>query len=395
MMRLRAGWRWITARPLLADSLLALALFAVSPALVILLPREVWPPDLVAGVVWTAIGSVPIAIRRTYPWTAITAMAFYSVALILAGVDTQGVAILVLTYTAAAQLNVRASAVAIGVMWLPALVAAIGLERYRDQPMQLSLLAFVVFNLMVALLAYLAGRIVYTRRRYVQALQERARTAERTQQALADQAVADERRRIARELHDVVAHHVSVMAVLATASRRALPTDPRAADEALGTIEETSRTTLREMRRLLDVLRTEPDPVAELAPQPTLAALKTLVDQVRDAGLSVQLDAPVTPDIEPGLALTVYRITQEALTNVLKHGGPQARAEVRLRTDHGHLDLEVFDTGRGPTASTPTGHGLLGMRERVALYGGTLRTGARPGGGYRVYARIPLEEVTP
>jgi signal transduction histidine kinase len=218
MMRLGAGWRWITARPLLADSMLAFALFVVSPSLVVLLPREVWPPDLMAGVVWTAIGSIPIAIRRTHPWTAITAMAFYSVAVILAGIDTQGIAILVLTYTAAAHLGVRASVLALGVMWLPALVTAIGLGRYRDQPMQLSVLAFVVFNLMVALLAYLAGRIVYTRRRYVQALQERARTAERTQQALADQAVADERRRIARELHDVVAHHVSVMAVLASAT---------------------------------------------------------------------------------------------------------------------------------------------------------------------------------
>jgi signal transduction histidine kinase len=211
--------------------------------------------------------------------------------------------------------------------------------------------------------------------------------------------VADERRRIARELHDMVAHHVSVMGVLATASRRTLRRDPDAADEALATIEETGRTVLREMRRLLDVLRTEPDPYDPMTPHPGLSSLAGLVEQVREAGLPVTLttSGPVEgekPAMDPGVALTVYRIVQEALTNVLKHGGAQATAEVRLDVGSRWLALEVFDTGRGPARGSDgaIGHGLAGMRERVALYGGTLRTGPRPGGGYRVYARIPVKE---
>lgn len=394
MTRWRLTWVWITSRPLVADSLLAVGLFLLSPGLVVLLPREVWPEDLAGAVIWSAIGSVPIAIRRRWPWIAVLAMAGYSELLVVAGVETAGLAILVITYTAAAHLSVRESGLALAMLWLPALITSTALGRFTEQPMQLSPLAFVLFNTMMALVAFLAGRIAFTRRRYVLALVERARTAERTQVALAERAVADERRRIARELHDVVAHHVSVLAVLATGSRRALRSDPDAADEALATIEETSRTTLRELRRLLDVLRTDPEPAGELEPQPGLARLENLIDQVREAGLDVALRlTPTGQPLEPGLALTVYRIVQEALTNVLKHAGPLATAEVRLDIAPYHLILEIFDTGRGPIGGTiRAGHGLVGMRERVALYGGTLRTGPRPGGGYRVYARIPIEE---
>lgn len=270
----------------------------------------------------------------------------------------------------------------------------------HDAVARLSLPTFLTFNTMAAIVAYLTGRIVFTRRRYVAALVERATAAEQNQQALAAQAVGDERRRIARELHDVVAHHVSVMGVLATGSRRMLRKDPAAADEALATIEETGRTALREMRRLLDVLRTEPEPPDPLTPQPGLAGLVPLVEQVREAGIEVSLRNQITgrwPGLDPGVALTVYRIVQEALTNVLKHGGADATAEVRLDLDGDWLTVEIYDTGRGLTAPgrypSPLGHGLLGMQERVALFGGTLRTGPRPGGGFRVYARIPLEEA--
>jgi signal transduction histidine kinase len=169
---------------------------------------------------------------------------------------------------------------------------------------------------------------------------------------------------------------------------------PEAADEALTTIENTSRTTLREMRRLLDVLRTDAEPAAELAPQPGVAGIDALVEQVRDAGLPVTLRVDGEPaGLDPGVALTVFRIVQEALTNAIKHAG-RATAEVRLRFGVYWLTVEVCDDGRGPTpGGAPIGHGLVGMRERVALYGGTLRTGPRPGGGYRVYAKIPVEQV--
>jgi signal transduction histidine kinase len=233
---------------------------------------------------------------------------------------------------------------------------------------------------------------VHHRRAFVAALEGRARDAEENQRTVAERAVAEERRRIARELHDMVAHHVSVMGVLATASRRTLRRDPDAADEALATIEETGRTALREMRRLLVILRSDQEPAGELAPQPGLGHLSGLVEQVREAGLPVTLTVDGDDgSLDAGVSLTVYRIVQEALTNALKHAGA-AVADVRLEIGTYWLTLDVSDTGRGPRLdSGRLGHGLLGMRERVTLYGGTLRTGPRPGGGFRVSARIPVE----
>jgi signal transduction histidine kinase len=258
---------------------------------------------------------------------------------------------------------------------------------------------------MIAMICFFVGRVVHTRRAYTEALEQRAATAEANQRALAAQAVAEERRRIARELHDLVAHHVAVMGVLATGARRTAGRDPAAADEALATIEQTGRTVLREMRRLLEVLRSDSEPAApewpgagvdgELAPQPTLAALEAMVEQVQEAGLPVTLQVDGDPGrLDPGMALTVYRVVQEALTNVLKHAGP-ATAQVRIARHDASLHLEVFDTGRGPApgGGDGVGHGLVSMRERVHLLGGTLRAGPRPGGGFRVYAKIPTDQL--
>jgi len=244
-----------------------------------------------------------------------------------------------------------------------------------------------------AVASFFVGRTAYNRRAYTTSLEARARTAEENQQVLAERAVADERRRIARELHDVVAHHVSVMGVLAAGARRVLTREPDAADEALRTIEQTGRATLREMRLMLSVLRTDAEQDVELAPQPGLAGIEAVVEQVREAGLPVTLRVIGEPGrLDPGVALTVHRIVQEALTNTLKHAG-DAAAGVRLEIGHQWVELEVFDTGRGPgLAARQVGHGLLGMRERAALYGGILYTGPRPGGGFRVYARIPVEQ---
>ena len=278
-------------------------------------------------------------------------------------------------------------------IWAPALLAAL-LTPSPASPTELSP-AYVAFTqVLLTLVCFFVGRTVHARRASTRALEERARVAEENQRSLADQAVADERRRIARELHDVVAHHVSVMGVLATGARRVLSRDPDGADGALHTIEETSRTTLRELRRLLDVLRTDAEPAAELSPQPGLAGIEALVEQVREAGLPVSLRVDGTPGpLDPGVALTIFRIVQEALTNALKHAGT-ATAQVRLSFGIYWLIVEVFDTGRGPVPDAGRlGHGLVGMRERVALYGGTLRTGPRPGGGYRVYAKLPMEQL--
>jgi signal transduction histidine kinase len=243
---------------------------------------------------------------------------------------------------------------------------------------------------LVLLDCFSVGRTVFTRHAYTRALEERARTAESSREASAREAVLEERRRIARELHDVVAHHVSVMGVLATGARRALHRDPESADEALATIEATGRATLREMRRLLDVLRNDGESDAVL--QPGLAGLEALVEQVREAGLDVELVVRGTPrPLGPGIDLTVYRIVQEGLTNALKHAGP-ASATVSLDFRPTAIALRVDDNGAGSGARTDyPGHGLVGMRERVSLYGGTLRSGPRGAEGYSVAADIPLD----
>jgi signal transduction histidine kinase len=384
----------LRARPVLADALLAAGLYLAENVLWLIGPDVFWPSNWTLALLWSLLGMAGVVVRRRFPWLAVGLVAVHTLVSVLGG-TTEGLALIVVTYTAAAYLSARPGAIAAVLLWAPgiALTAAVG--RNDDPPLGLNLSYFLAFNVMAALVCYLVGRMVYTRRRYVAALEERARSAEQNQRSLTERAVAEERRRIARELHDMVAHHVSVMGVLASGSRRSLGRDPDAVGEALATIEETSRTALREMRRLLDVLRTDPEPVGELAPQPGLAGLEPLIEQVREAGLPVHLHTSGSVHgLEPGVSLAVYRIVQEALTNALKHGGARTSAEVRLDVDDRWIIVEVFDTGRGPVPRPgPIGHGLLGMQERVALYGGTLSTGPRPGGGFRVCARIPVEEI--
>ncbi|MEH1100136.1 sensor histidine kinase [Micromonospora sp. CPCC 205561] len=384
---------WLRRHPFAADALGAGALVVAEVVLTAVTPRDYWPGHPLATLGWSVACAAPVAWRRVAPWAALAAaVATLAVPLLLGPAPTtQGLTFMVLTYTTAAAGPPRPAVVAALALWVP-VGATSALTPPDGMLADVGSAYLVVNNLLVGVVSYSVGRAVHARRASTAALRERARTAEENQRALAAQAVADERRRIARELHDVVAHHVSVMGVLATGARRMLPRDPRVADEAIGTIEETSRATLRELRRLLDVLRTEAEPAAELAPQPGLAGIESLVEQVREAGLPVTLRIEGTPGaLEEGVALTLYRITQEALTNALKHAGA-ATARVRLSFDGGGVGVEVVDTGRGPSAGGDrSGHGLVGMRERVALYGGVLRTGADPGGGFRVSARIPVE----
>ncbi|GIJ78918.1 Signal transduction histidine kinase [Micromonospora phaseoli] len=385
---------WLRGRPLAGDALLAAGLVLAEVLFTLLTPREFWPRPLPTALGWSVLCAAPVALRRVAPWPAVLA-ALATLALpvtIEVAPTTQSLTFVVLTYTMAAFRPVRSALVAAVALWAP--VAAVNTMAPPEDVPQLSTAFLVVNNLLVGIVSFSVGRTVHARRSSTEALRERARTAEANQRALAEQAVADERRRIARELHDVVAHHVSVMGVLATGVRRVLRRDLDAADEAIGTIEETSRATLRELRRLLDVLRTEAEPAAELAPQPGIAGIEALTEQVREAGLPVTLTVEGTPGpLEEGEALTVYRIVQEALTNALKHAGT-ATAQVRVSFVGSAVEVEVTDTGRGPSPDTDRiGHGLVGMRERVGLYGGVLRTGGRTGGGYRVYARIPVEPL--
>ncbi|WP_051801177.1 sensor histidine kinase [Streptomyces sp. NRRL F-525] len=222
-----------------------------------------------------------------------------------------------------------------------------------------------------------------------------------TEQAFADtlleHAARGERARIARELHDVVAHHISMIAVQAETARLTTPGLPTEGATRLLAIGDTARTALTEMRRLLGVLREDADTGVQRRPQPGLAQLMDLVDESRDAAGSrtrLIVSGPITP-LDPGIEVTAYRIVQEALTNARRHA-PGAAVDVELRYGDQDLAVRVRDNGPGPTVDL-SGHGLLGMRERAATVGGTLRTGPAPGGGFVVEARLPVkseEEAT-
>ncbi len=250
-----------------------------------------------------------------------------------------------------------------------------------------------------ALLAWVLGDSMRYRRAYYASLEDRAARLERERDAQARIAAVAERARIARELHDVIAHNVSVMVVQADGASYALGTDPARAREALAAISATGRQALAEMRRLLGVLRREEDGAAsERAPQPGIGELGELLDQARSAGLPVSFTVEGEPQPLPGgVALAAYRIVQESLTNTRKHAGPVASASVLLRYSPDAVVLTISDDGRGELggAGPPgaPGHGLTGMRERVAVYGGSVTAGPRPGGGFEVVATLPLTPV--
>jgi signal transduction histidine kinase len=247
------------------------------------------------------------------------------------------------------------------------------------------------------------GDSVRSRRERIAALEERAALLERNQEDLAEKAVRSERARIARELHDVVAHGMGVMVIQAGAARRVLPTNPDQAADALTTIEAVGRESMTEMRRLLGVLRADDAGEADREPQPGTADLPDLVARCRKAGLPVELSIEGEPrPLSAGVDLSAYRIVQEALTNVRDHAGT-ATAMVRLCYGEREVEVQVLDDGRGEILDTDAdadaparagrGNGIVGMRERVELYGGKLCVGNRVGGGYAVRATLPLEEA--
>jgi signal transduction histidine kinase len=248
------------------------------------------------------------------------------------------------------------------------------------------------FTVVPGVAMIICRRAIRDRELRAETLAERAALLERERELRAQEAVAEERARIARELHDLVAHNVSVMVVQAGAERHALPEGQESTREALSSIEQSGRQALAEARRLLGMLRPG-DEHEELAPQPSIDQIDFLVEQIERAGLPVKLDIEGDPvPLPAGVDLCAYRVVQEGLTNALKHAGP-AHAEVLLRYTGGGLDVRVRDDGRGLAEPNGdgAGHGLIGMRERVALYGGEIRTGPRGnGGGFEISAHIPL-----
>jgi signal transduction histidine kinase len=222
------------------------------------------------------------------------------------------------------------------------------------------------------------------------AAEERADQLEREREAEARMAVAEERARIARELHDVVGHSVSVMTVQASAVRRRLKPDQEQEREALEIVEQTGREALAEMRRLVGVLR-RPEEAPALAPQPSLEHLDRLVAQARESGLPVEVQIEGEPtQLPPGVDLTAYRLVQEGLTNAIKHARA-SKADVVVRYADGSVEISVTDDGSGDGDGGGGGHGLVGMRERVTVYGGELEAGPRPEGGYSLRARLPVQ----
>lgn len=251
-----------------------------------------------------------------------------------------------------------------------------------------------LFDLLLPFVFWYAGRRVRARGEYLRLLQERAKQLEREQLVEAERAVATERTRIARELHDIVAHQVSLMTVQAGAAKTIVDTDPGAAARAMNSVEVAGRQALDELRHLLGVLRPDRGN-AELGPQPGSADLPRLIAEIERAGLDVSLSLDDgCRGLPARIELAIYRIVQEALTNVLKHAGPEARADVRIRADDRDVTVRIEDTGAGATRLPGSGHGIAGMRERAELLGGTLAAGPREGGGFCVIARLPASEDT-
>lgn len=344
-----------------------------------------------------------VALRRRAPEKMLLLAIAMGLAQLVFGVrpTLANFAMLVITFTVATVGERWASRLA-----LVCSLCASGLSRLRwpDQdgaPRGWVETAFVVVVMTVPfVLAWVLGDSMRTRRAYFDQLEERAARLEREREAQSKVAVAAERARIARELHDVVAHNVSVMVVQADGAAYVMDAAPDQARQALETISSTGRQALAEMRRLLGVLRTGDAPeTGEYVPQPDVDQIEDLIDHVRAAGLAVDFKIEGTPRPLPsGVELTAYRIVQEALTNTRKHGGPNAGASVRLVYFDDGLGLLVEDDGRGAAhelyedgGADGAGHGMIGMRERVGMVGGTLDAGPRPGGGFRISALLPLK----
>ncbi|MGW6567176.1 sensor histidine kinase [Streptomyces sp. NPDC054975] len=392
---------FIRRHPTGVDSFWAVVLFGFS----LLWVGSSYPPighPVAYGVVALLL-SLVVALRRRAPEKTLVLTVVLGVVQLAFGLMpfVADFAMLVIIYTVAAHDGPR---------WASRLALAGGLSaatlsqlRWPEQEEIGSTAAHVFFTIIMTVpfaLAWVLGDSLRTRRAYFAQLEERASRLEQEREAQAKVAVAAERARIARELHDVVAHNVSVMVVQADGAAYVLDASPDQAKQALETISSTGRQALAEMRRLLGILRTgEHKEAGEYVPQPDVEQIEDLVEQVRGAGLTVDFRIEGTPRPLPsGVELTAYRIVQEALTNTRKHGGPDVGASVRLVYFDDGLGLLVEDDGRGAThemyedgGADGRGHGLIGMRERVGMVGGTLDAGPRPGGGFRISALLPLK----
>lgn len=383
---------WVRAHPRLVDGVVALLVFTYNLPIQV---GAVWHGiESAAGVLLSVGACAPWVFRRDRPMAVFVVMVLASFLEWLLAVGPAGpmpAAVLVLggVYNLAVRCGRRWSVGGAAVLVLG--VVAVLAGRGGDW---LAAVADLVFATVVVAAVWMWGYTVRTRHAYVGSLQERAAQLERERDQQARIAAASERARIAREIHDIVSHSLSVVVVMTEGAATSVRRDPERTERALRTVSDTGRGALAEMRRMLDVLR-EDEPGSH-APQPGVARMEELIAQGRAAGSPVELTVRGTPTQLPaGTDLAVYRIVQEALTNTRKHAGPGvSRVQVQLSYGEEEVEVRVIDDGRGLAAPASTGpgggRGLLGMEERVGAYGGVLRTGPRVSGGFEVVARLPV-----
>jgi signal transduction histidine kinase len=404
---IRRAWGSIESHATLADAGLALLLLVAALVASDLLyvdavahDASFRTPSSLGLVIGLSAAILPLGVRRRTPLGALAACTIgFLISRIAFGSDETAITSIVLSlavYSAAIHGDERWRTWVCGAC-LVAVMAQVSYEATTDIPadmptmLPVALLTLVLLNFALYCAMWALGSALGSRRRRAQELLERTVELEHEREANASRAVFDERVRIARELHDVVAHHVSMMGVQAGAARVVLGRDPAKAKDALASIEASSRQAVVELHGLLGFLRRDGD-ADHLAPQPGLDELATLAASMSDSALTVEVSVegaqrPLAPTVD----VSAYRIVQEALTNTLKHAGA-SRAEVSLHYRPGALDLEITDDGRGNgvSPSGPGGLGLIGMRERAGLHGGELSAGPVAGGGYAVRVTLPV-----
>ncbi|AHI02083.1 sensor histidine kinase [Kutzneria viridogrisea] len=388
------------AHPVFGDSLIA---GIIGMPDLLMAAKAVGPGSRAAFLLTAVLLLVPLVFRRANPklacyvilaggflqlftWVPFNGLDYTTGGLLVRPAD---LALGVALYTMVAYVGRRQGA--IYAVWLT--VGTVCWEIFRVQQV-VGVVSTLMLIVTIFAFCWAMGEFVGARRAYNAEVMERLKLLETERDQQAKIAVAEERTRIARELHDVVAHAVSVMVVQADGAGYALQTDPQMAQLALSTISDTGRQALTELRRLLGLLRGEENSEAERVPQPDTGSLPKLAEQVRAAGLPVELTMHGDlDDLPAGVGLSVYRIVQEALTNSIKHAGGSASATVRVDRTEDQIEVEVNDDGFGTPrelAGMSGGNGLIGMRERAGVLGGSLDAGPRPGGGWRVKAVLPV-----
>jgi signal transduction histidine kinase len=364
-------WNWLRRHSTLVDVVLALALGTAYIA------HSGHRGDWDSGVPLAGAQALPLLVRRRFPLTVLGVITAAWIAETVFSSALPPVPTMVAVYTVAANLPRAAGVMPAAIATAASSLATLSVGDYGR----------TLSDLVLLVAAWVVGDNLGTRRAYTSALEERAERLEREQEAERARAVAEEQARIARELHDVIAHNVSVMVVQAAAANDVFDSRPERAREALRAIEASGRSALAEVRRLLGVVREDG---ADYAPPPGLDRLDDLVERVRAAGLAVSVSVEGARRTLPaGVDLSAYRVVQEALTNTLKHAHA-TRADVAVRYRDGELDVEVRDDGDGDGNVGGAGHGLIGMRERVTAFGGSLDAGPANTGGFAVAARFPL-----